>query len=555
MALRHLKMNKTIGIDLGTTFCAIGHINNEGEPEVIPNKEGDKLTPSAVWCSKEGNVVVGKLAKENIVFHPNDVCLYVKKQMGGGDWEFNDSFGTTYKPEQISAFILKRLRDDASEFFGEDVRDVVITVPAYFDDAARASTMDAGRIAGLNVLRIINEPTAAALAYSFKNATDVPETVLVFDLGGGTFDVTVLNMSRDKIEVLATNGDRNLGGFDWDNALMENFVEQIREQNPAISNDVLDSMQTLAILRNAAESVKKILTQKENVDTTITLENVEYQISVTRDKFEAITEKLVLRTKMLTEVALDEAGVDIKDLKKVILVGGSTRMTMIPKMLKDLTCKKPIQNLHPDEVVALGAAILAENLNIKECINRGKSFGDVIKERTNEVFEKQIQEDDDISVEESAKIKKRLEERMGHIQRFVVEDVCSHSLGVLALDLQNKETNCIILKKDSKLPASGQDTFVTTEQNQTSFILKVTEGEDANPEYVKLIGQSKIALDSLPKEYPIIIEFCYNQDGMFCAKVYDGKDAGFIGDMEIDRRANLTEKQKLAAMANMPKIK
>lgn len=357
-------MSKTVGIDLGTTNSCVAVLEG-GEPTVIANAEGFRTTPSIVAFSKDGEVLVGEQAKRQAVTNVDNTISSVKRHMGSS-WKKNID-GHSYTPEEISARILMKLKKDAEAFLGDTVDSAVITVPAYFDDSQRNATKTAGKIAGLKVLRVVNEPTAAAVAYGLNKAK-ANERILIYDLGGGTFDVSLLSVDKDPdddfstIQVEATAGDNHLGGDDWDKALMDYLIKDFKVQTGVdISGDKI----ALQRLKEASEQAKKELSN--NTQTSIQLpylsltENgpVNLDTTITRAKFEELTKSLLEKTHKPFQQVLDDANITSKDIDHVILVGGSTRMPAVVDLVKELSGKDPNKTVNPDEVVALGAAIQA----------------------------------------------------------------------------------------------------------------------------------------------------------------------------------------------------
>ena len=361
-------MARAVGIDLGTTNSAIATLEG-GEPTIIANAEGARTTPSVVAFSKSGEVLVGEIAKRQAVTNVDRTIMSVKRHMGT-DWSTSID-DKKYTAQEISARILGKLKRDAEEYLGETVTDAVITVPAYFNDAERQATKDAGRIAGLNVTRIVNEPTAAALAYGLAKGKE-DELILVFDLGGGTFDVSLLEIGKDTddddstfstIEVRATSGDNRLGGDDWDNAIVKWLVERVKSNT---GNDLSKDPVAMQRLRDAAEQAKKELSS--STSTNISLQYltmvdgvpVHLDETLTRAKFEDMTSDLLERTKAPFHAVIRDAGISVSDIDHVILVGGSTRMPAVTEVVKELTGgKEPSKSVNPDEVVAMGAALQA----------------------------------------------------------------------------------------------------------------------------------------------------------------------------------------------------
>jgi len=355
-------MARAVGIDLGTTNSAVSVLEG-GEPTVIANAEGFRTTPSVVAFTKDGEVLVGETAKRQAVTNVERTIASVKRHMGT-NWTF-DVDGKKYTPQEISARILAKLKRDAETYLGQPVTDAVITVPAYFNDAERQATKEAGEISGLNVLRIINEPTAAALAYGLDKGKE-DELILVFDLGGGTFDVSLLEVGKDDgfstIQVKATSGDNRLGGDDWDNRLVDHLVKKFKETTGV---DVSKDKIALQRLKEAAEQAKKELSQSMTTNVQLPYlsltENGPANLdeSISRAQFEQLTNDLLERTRKPFNDVIKEAGVKVADIDHVVLVGGSTRMPQVAELVKSLTGKEPNKGVNPDEVVAVGASLQA----------------------------------------------------------------------------------------------------------------------------------------------------------------------------------------------------
>ena len=351
-------MAKTIGIDLGTTNSCVS-VMEGGEPVVIPNAEGMRTTPSVVAFSKDGERIVGEPAKRQAVTNPDRTIASIKREMGRDHKVTID--GKDYSPQEISAIILQKLKSDAEAYLGDTVTEAVITVPAYFTDAQRQATKDAGKIAGLNVKRIINEPTAASLAYGLDK-TDHEEKILVFDLGGGTFDVSILEIGDGTFEVLSTSGNNQLGGDDFDEVLVNYIADEFKKTEGV---DLRQDKMSLQRLKDAAEKAKKELSSTLNTNVnlpfiTATAEGPKHlNMDITRAKFEELTAFLVEKTMEPTRKALADSGLSISEVDKVILVGGSTRIPAVQEAIKKFTGKEPHKGINPDECVAIGAAIQA----------------------------------------------------------------------------------------------------------------------------------------------------------------------------------------------------
>lgn len=350
-------MSKVIGIDLGTTNSCVA-VMEGGEAVVIPNPEGARTTPSVVGFKKDGERIVGETAKRQAITNPDRTIISIKRHMGTNHKESID--GKDFTPQEISAIILQKLKADAEAYLGQPVTQAVITVPAYFNDSQRQATKDAGKIAGLEVLRIVNEPTAAALAYGLEKSED--QTILVFDLGGGTFDVSILELGDGFFEVKATSGDNHLGGDDFDQVIIDHLVNEFKkEQGIDLSKDKA----AVQRLKDAAEKAKKELSGV--LTTTISLPFItvvdgvpqHLEVNLTRAKFEELSAGLVERTLGPTRQAMSDAGLSASDIDKVVLVGGSTRIPAVQEAIKKLTGKEPHKGVNPDEVVALGAAVQA----------------------------------------------------------------------------------------------------------------------------------------------------------------------------------------------------
>ena len=357
-------MSKPVGIDLGTTNSVIA-VMEAGEPTIIPNAEGDRLTPSVVAWTKDKAELAGKPAKGQAVTNPELTVRSVKREMGS-DWSIKAN-GRKYAAQEVAARILQKLKRDAEAYLGTEVKQAVITVPAYFNDAQRQATKEAGQIAGLEVSRIVNEPTAAALAYGMDKAQD-EQTILVYDLGGGTFDVSVLEIADGVFEVKSTSGDTRLGGDDWDRALIKHLVDSFQqEQGVDLSADKSSSqgLQTLQRLQEAAEKAKIELSSVPETEVNLPFITanasgpLHLQMKITRAEFQKLTGDLVERTRTPFNKAIEDAGIKIGDIDHVLLVGGSTRMPAIQELVKELTGKEPNRGVNPDEVVAAGAALQA----------------------------------------------------------------------------------------------------------------------------------------------------------------------------------------------------
>src|SRR2546425_1707551 len=344
---------KAIGIDLGTTVSAVAHIDAYGKPQIIPNAESERITPSVILFDGE-TAIVGTLAKNNSVSEPEKIVDFVKREMGKPKEQFHREFGgRLYSAEELSALIVKKLKADAEKYLQAPVTDAVITVPAYFNDAERTATITAGQLAGLNVLQIINEPTAAALAYGLDKLNE-DQTVFVFDLGGGTFDVTIMRIRGHKIEMLATNGDHRLGGKDWDDVivnLVADEFDRLHHETPLLE---LHSYQDL---HNRALAAKIQLSNRQNTTIVHHHNGKSVKLELSRKQFETRTRHLVEKCKTICEMVMQEAKMKWDEIDKVLLVGGMTRMPMIRAMIAEFSSVPLTDHVNPDEAVAVGASI------------------------------------------------------------------------------------------------------------------------------------------------------------------------------------------------------
>ncbi len=430
-------MAKTIGIDLGTTNSVVA-VMEGGKPTVIANSEGMRTTPSIVGFSKTGERLVGQLAKRQAILNPDKTIASIKRHMGE-DYKVNID-GKDYTPQEISAMILRKLADDASAYLGEKVTSAVITVPAYFNDAQRQATKDAGKIAGLDVLRIVNEPTAAALAYGLEK--DKSEKVLVFDLGGGTFDVSILEIGDGVHEVLSTSGDTHLGGDDFDKKIMDWICSEFKK---AEGIDLSGDKQAMQRIKEAAEKAKCELSSV--VETNINLPFItadangpkHLDLNLTRAQFEELSFDLLERCKKPVEQALSDAGLTKNDIDEVVLVGGSTRIPAVQKLVKEYTGKEPNQTVNPDEVVAVGAAIQAGVL-------------------------------------------------AGEVKDIVLLDVTPLTLGIETMG----GVMTALVPRNTTIPVSKSQVFSTAENNQTAVDINVLQGERPMAKDNKSLGMFRL---------------------------------------------------------------
>lgn len=495
-----------IGIDLGTTNSAVAHIDKNGNPQIITNREGERVTPSVILF-EDDTPVIGSIAKSSSVSDPYNVVQFVKRQMGTSNYKFISEDGEEFTSEELSAFILKRLKEDTESYLGEKIEKAVITVPAYFDDAQRKATQDAGAIAGLDVVKIINEPTAAALAYGITKS-DESQNIVVYDLGGGTFDVTVMRIGEGEVVIKATGGDKNLGGFDFDNKIIEYVINKFEEEHDI---DLYDDDVALQDLREKAEACKKMLSSRNKANISIVSQVKALKAEITKELFDEMIEPLLDRTTLIMNTVIEEAGLNYGEIDKILLVGGSTRVKRVSEIILKTTGINPSNEVNPDEVVAIGAAYQGYILN------------------------------DDISQEDK---------KINH----KVIDVNSHSLGIEALNNDGEMKNYIIMPKNTPLPAERESEFYTSFDGQEVIELKIIEGEDEDLEYVNVIGTAILNIKNRPKDSPIKVIISYDTNSIVHVKVIDLISNEDLGEMNIERKANLSQDDVVSKTLKISKI-
>ncbi len=506
----------TVGIDLGTTFSTLAQVNDAGEPIPIPNEDDEIETASLILLAESGHVIVGPNRMRAAIEKPENVVERIKRHMGAN--EFKRTFdGNEITPEFMSALILKKLRQDCEHKIGK-IGNAVITVPYYFNDARRKATQDSGRIAGLNVIDIINEPTAATLTYAWHrcelgipHGKDFkPRKVLIYDLGGGTFDSTLVEYTPSHFRVLATDGDVELGGVDWNDRIMDFVCEEFKAK---YGLDPRESSQMVQVLRNDCDLAKIELTEKTEAVMPFRYEGKSITVRLTRTKFEEITADLLQRTLDTTDFVLKQANATAQDLDAIVLIGGSTLMPQVRERLEQHTGMKPYvhPDLDPHTAVAKGAAIHAA------------------------ILEARHRPDD-------SKLGDRIKKLLAGVRQ---EDVNSHGLGIVAMDPRTrKPVNHIMIPRNTTLPFEVTQTFQTNKDQQTRISVQVMEGDAPDPVACSLLGKCRITdlPENLPKGSPVDVTYAFDKNGRISVNATE-KSSGKAATIEIERRGTLSDSQ------------
>lgn len=467
-----------VGIDLGTTYSVVACLDETGRPQTLNNAEGDKLTPSVVFF--DGNeVIVGKEAGKAIATHAADVAQCAKRDLGARVYH-KRLLGRQYPPEAIQAWVLHKLHKD-SQWLVDPYEKVVVTVPAYFDEVRRKATQDAGYMAGFDVMDIINEPTAAAVSFGYQRGffqagrgVTQRQKILVYDLGGGTFDVTVMDIQGSNFVTLATDGDVMLGGHDWDQRLVDHVAEEFIRK---FRIDPREDDNTAGRLWRDCEDAKRTLSARTKTNIACDYRGHAVRCEITREQFQEMTQDLLDRTAFTARQTLQASGLNWKEIDRILLVGGSSRMPAVREMLQRLSGKEPDCSVSPDEAVAHGAALHAGLL---------------------------------------------LDLHRGKVPKFRIQNVNSHSLGVVATDAQTRQPrNAVLIPRNTPLPVSAKRIFRTQKASQRSILVQIVEGESGSPEDCCQIGRCSVRdlPPGLPAQTPIEVSFSYEENGRLTVKV------------------------------------
>ncbi len=531
-----------MGIDLGTTFSAIAYLGPNGQPRTIVSATGKETTPSVVLIRPDRSVIVGEDALAERSNTPDLVAVNFKRDMGERFYR-EPVGGRQFSPEALSALVLKKLARDARAVLS-DVTGAVITVPAYFGDAKRKATQDAGKIAGLNVLDIINEPTAAALANAFRQylayggdrtrleiariATRAPSTTLIFDLGGGTFDVTIIRIDSNDFEVVATGGEVRLGGVDFDQRILNYFCDEFHRRHGVDPRDTPESKEKI---RARCEQAKIVLS--DEMQTTISGEHLGRQLTypITRARFDSITADLLARAQLSTEMLLEDALLTWDKIDDVLLVGGSSRMPCVAQMLEKISGKQPDMAIAPDQIVAHGAAIHAAILQMADSAA-------VVAADQSRRLESPAAPQEAYAQREEERMQAIFDEPVRQAAMSVkMTDVNSHALGVIVRSSREKRTvNSVIIPKNTPLPASRIKVFGTEAKNQRQVRIRVVEGDSRDPRGCTQIGECMIKSlpKGLPKGAPVEVSFKYDKSGRIHVRAVE-LSSRLSADVELHR--------------------
>ena len=515
------KKTNIVGIDLGTTFSALAILNGIGRPEIVPNADGERLTPSAIFFDEEstGVIRVGIEAINSRHLNAERSVRWIKRHIGDGNYRKGVD-GKDWTPVELSALILKKLKQECSAEHGE-IREAVISVPAHFDEVRRKATMDAGAMAGLNVIGIVNEPVAAALYYA--TSREVSGKVLVYDLGGGTFDVTILDVKGHQMDIVCSQGDQALGGIDFDKKILEMLEQSYREK---FGSELISSDEDRAKYEDEAEDIKKTLSRRPVAKKMVYGPAGNMRVEITREMFEESISSLMARIDILLEVALEEAGIKASGIDKVLLVGGSTRIPLVQRRLEKMVGFSPEIAVNVDECVALGAALHSGLTMVREkpdMVPAGICSG---------------------------------------LKDINLTDVCNHSYGTICAPL-DKETgrrvieNRIILKKNTPLPCESTQMFYTMSEGQTELEVTITQGEDTAVEYVNKIATHRFKLPKgRPARCPIRVTYSYDVNQRMHCRFEDIESGRVLEvDLALDENGEMSKSEVKEKAEKLEKVK
>jgi molecular chaperone DnaK (HSP70) len=556
-----------LGIDLGTTFSAMATVNEHGKPEIIANSEGFPTTPSIVHFYDENACVVGEEAVKMVVIDPENVVRFIKRHMGEEDYSL-EFYGKSYTAQEISALILRKLKDDAEEVMGREIRDAVITVPAYFHSAQRGATAEAGAIAGLNVLSIINEPTAAAIAYGLDRIGG-QRKLLVLDLGGGTFDVTVMEIKGTKLSTIASDGNAELGGKDWDDRLLDHVAQEFFEKYQV---DPRDDPAPYQELYERVLHAKISLSSKDKAVIPVNYRGHRLAVKVDRELFDELTRDLVQQCEDTSTLVLEKAGLTWSDIDDVLLVGGATRMPMIRQMLERISGKEPVGGVNPDECVALGAAlagVFRHRPNHPALREKRQAIAERARQARREPIGERSREESSPESEVTAPLTAEPTTELpglpapeptprkqptpnqprgaviglaygGHIAEEAaralqaaaageeglpnveIEDITTHPLGIIVLNKDRQERVLELIREGTKLPHEKRQQFGYAYDNMTAVRVEVTEGVGSERDEVTVIGKVDLTgLPPRPRGTPLEVVYSYGVDQILKVKVVD----------------------------------
>ena len=525
-------MGKYVGIDLGTTFSAVAYINDAGNPELISHEHGKHTMPSTILFNN-GKPVIGEKAKRKSISDPKNYGSFVKRHMGEKEFRLINKNGESYRAEEISALILNKLKEVTESRLGENIAGAVVTVPAYFSDPQRQATKDACQLAGIPLLELINEPTAAAIAFGYTRNPEKKQRVLIYDFGGGTFDVSILEIDDSTIDVIATHGDHKLGGADIDKALVDEFVRFAKKKG-------IDVTQDAKVLQNIwieAERVKESLSENDDEELVVCVKGEEVSMPISKEDFEDIIYSIVSTTMGIMGYARKEANITYDSLDKIILVGGSTRIPLVKELIEEETGIVPSSEVHPDEAVAIGAAYRAlelANRKTKDTEHKENVFNSRYENNDENKVDKSTTKSQNESATYNAD---NTDNNLPELDKtYEFKDVTSHGIGVVAYDEDDGDYNSVVMPKNTHIPNEVVKDDYSISPGQKEIFLQVTQGESEDLDYVLIVGTAH--LDITPKDHRVPIAICVSCDesALIHVYVYDMEDEVILGQAIVDRK-------------------